>query len=58
MVERKAQTSVVILKNYFGLKPGQGLKDFAAEVKELSVEDKRELTELAAVELGVKIQEG
>ena len=44
-----------ILKTYFGFKDGQGLKDFADEVKQLSPQEKRELAELAAKEMGVAV---
>jgi hypothetical protein len=49
MAER---SEVAILKEYFGMLPGQSLADFAAEVKKLSVDEKHELASLAAIELG------
>ena len=48
-------TPLVILRKFFGLQSGQDLKGFKAEVDALSGEEKRELTELAAVELGVEV---
>lgn len=36
---------VKVLKEYFGLKEGQKLTDFAAELKELTDEEKVQLTE-------------
>lgn len=44
-----------ILKEYFGLKHGQKLMDFAEELKGLTADEKQELAELAAVELGVTV---
>ena len=44
-----------ILKEYFGLKDGQKLMDFAEELKGLTAADKLELAELVAVELGVTV---
>jgi len=43
-----------ILAKYFR-KDGQTLASFAAEIKELTADDKDELVTLAAVELGVEI---
>lgn len=40
--EQKPKT-VVILKNFFGVKEGQKLTDFANEIKELTDEDKLQL---------------
>ena len=54
---KKPMSSIMILKQYFGFQPGKGLKDFAAEVKALTPEDKQELADLAAKELGVSIVE-
>lgn len=51
----KAVTGAVILKKYFGLKDGQKLQEFAAEIRELTPEDKEELVRLAAEELGVEV---
>ena len=36
---------VKVLKEFFGLKPDQTLKDFAAELKELTSEDKEQLVQ-------------
>ena len=44
-----------ILKEYFGYGAGKTLQDFNAELKQLSDEEKRELTELATKELGVEV---
>ena len=48
-------TPLVGLRKFFGLQSGQDLKGFKAEVDVLSGKEKRELTELAAVELGVEV---
>lgn len=51
-----------ILKEYFGTqteyKGLAGLRGFMAEVKELSKDDKDELVDLAAAELGVEVDRG
>lgn len=52
---KKPMSSIMILKEYFGYRPGTGLKEFAAEVKTLSEADKLELVNLAAKELGVSV---
>lgn len=39
---------MVMLKQFFGLHDGQKSADFVAEVKELSADDKAELTNLVA----------
>ena len=44
-------------KDFFGLKPGQELKDFAAEWKELSESSKVEITQ-GLKKLGYKIMQG
>ncbi len=48
-------TTIAVLRKFFGYREGQGLKEFGAELKQLSTEEKQELAELAAVELGVKL---
>lgn len=47
---------LAILKTYFGYREGQSIQDFAAEIKELSPEEKQELAELAAKELNVTLE--
>lgn len=49
MAER---TETAVLKEYFGLKDGQTLSEFAAEVKQLSTESKHEMAVAAAEQLG------
>jgi hypothetical protein len=51
MAEKKQLSRMVILKNFFGYKQGQGLKDFTAEIKALSSGEMTELATLAAIEL-------
>lgn len=46
----------VVLKKFFGQKPGQTLVEFVGELKQLSKEETLELAGLAAVELGVEVE--
>ncbi len=48
---KKSMTSVI--KQYFGLHPGQKLIEFRDELKELTADDKKELAVLAARDLGL-----
>lgn len=57
MEKYKKMSSIMVLKEYFGYRPGMGLKDFAAEVKALTPEDKAELVTLAAAELSVEVED-
>lgn len=52
----REMSQIMVLKEYFGYRPGEGLKEFSAEVKALTPEDKTELAELAAKELGVTLK--
>lgn len=52
----KQQSAIVILRNFFGFKEGQTLKQFSEEIKQLTEDEKNELASLAAVELGVELQ--
>jgi hypothetical protein len=56
MENLKEMTPVQVLRTYFGTKPGQSISDFARELKELSAEEKAELVELAAIQLGVTVK--
>jgi hypothetical protein len=47
---------VVIMKKFFGTKPGQTLQEFNEELKQLSPEERDELVKLAAAELGVEVK--
>ena len=53
MAEMKSP--LVVLQKFFGYKPGQTLQEFNAEIKALNDEEKRELAELAAKELGIEV---
>jgi len=52
----KETSEAAVLRTYFGLKEGQKLTDFMAEVKALTPESKTELALGAAKELGLEIQ--
>jgi hypothetical protein len=52
-----AKSKAIVLKQFFGLKPGQTLAEFAAELKALSEEELLELAILAADELGIPEEE-
>lgn len=47
------KSKVSVLKDYFGFRAGEKLRDFSAELKELSAEEKLELAQGAAKELGM-----
>lgn len=51
------ETAIAILKEYFGYKPGETLKEFHREIQALSSAEKDDLVQLAAKELGVEILE-
>ncbi len=44
--------TVIVLKQFFGLKPGQKLKEFADEVKTLTQAEREELADLVEAETG------
>lgn len=44
---------MAVLRDYFGYKPDEGLKEFSAELKALSDEDKHELAAGAARNMGL-----
>lgn len=50
-------TPVQVLREYFGLKHGQTLAEFAKELKALSPEERNELVLLAAEKLGVTVKD-
>jgi hypothetical protein len=52
------KTAMAIINEFFGRKPGQTLTEFAAEIKELSPEEKAELVNGAAFELGHTLKPG
>jgi len=45
-------------KRFFGLKPGETLQEFAAELKQLTPADKEELCVLLSKELGEEVTLG
>lgn len=48
-------TFTMALKKFFGLKSGEGLSEFVAEVRALTPTDRLELTQLLEKELGESI---
>ena len=52
---KKQVSLVAAIREYFGFLPGQKLADFMQELKALSPEEKKELGEGAARELGYEI---
>jgi hypothetical protein len=53
------KTFVVACKEFFGFKPGQGLQDFAAEVKALSPKDRADLVgEFAKIGIEIVVKPG
>lgn len=51
----KEKTPIAVLKEFFGYKAGETLKEFRAEIQALSQAEKDELVRLAAKELGVEV---
>jgi ABC-type proline/glycine betaine transport system ATPase subunit len=51
------QSAAMVLKQYFGLLPNQSVGAFAQELKALGDDEKRELAQVAAQELGVTLKE-
>jgi hypothetical protein len=49
---KTTDTNMIALKKFFGFKPGQTLKEFAAEVRELSPESQQELGDLIRAQCG------
>jgi len=47
-----ARTKMAVIRDYFGIRSGESLKDFAQELKALTADDKLELAQGAAHELG------
>lgn len=50
-------TKKIVLKKFFGYKPGEGLTEFSKELEALSPEEELELAQLAADELGIKLED-
>lgn len=49
------QSDVIVLKNFFGFKPGQTLKEFNEELKALSKDEKLELANMVRAKMGVPV---
>lgn len=47
------RAKLAVIREYFGLRPDDGLKEFSAELKELDADEKLELAQGAAKELGL-----
>ncbi len=56
MSEQKRMTAVQAIRTFFGLKPGESLQDFMAELKALTPAEKNELAEQIGVELDAIIE--
>jgi hypothetical protein len=52
----KKMKPVQVLREFFGLKPGQTTAEFLAELKALSSDERRSLANDAAKEMGVEIE--
>ena len=52
----KKMKPIQVLREFFGLLPGQTTAQFLAEVKALSTDERRELANAAAVQMGVEIE--
>ena len=46
------KSKLVVIREYFGARPGEGLKEFSAELKALTAQEKIELAQGAAINLG------
>lgn len=51
-IVKTVKSQVIVLKEFFGYRQGDGLKEFNAELKQLSTANQLELAQLAAVQLG------
>ena len=56
-VVKQRMKPILVLKKFFELKLDQKLRGFLEEVKKLSEDEKLELARLAAVELGIELDE-
>ena len=57
-MEVKPTGFIVACKKFFGFKPGQTLREFKTEVKELTQADRDELAPLLAQALGEPVEAG
>ncbi len=48
-----AKTKLAVIRDYFGMHTGDTLSDFVEELRQLTPEDKLELAQGAATELGL-----
>lgn len=53
---KKHVTPAVALKSFFGMKEGQTLQGFLAEIKELSEEERLNLAKLVCEEMGWELE--
>ncbi|MDC0936201.1 hypothetical protein OAS39_07925 [Pirellulales bacterium] len=51
------KSKLMVLKQYFELQPGQTLKEFAQELKQLSTNELLELATLAADDMGIPAEQ-
>ena len=51
------KSKLTVIREYFGSRPGESLKDFAAELRALTPEDKTELAIGAAQNLGLAAEQ-
>ena len=56
-MSKPKKTAMVVLREFFGYRPGEGLKQFSEEVNQLTIEERKELAALAADELGYELVE-
>lgn len=52
---KRPMKSIAILKEFFGLKEGQTNMGFLQEIKELSMDERHELANQAAEQMGVEV---
>lgn len=56
-MSKQTMTKIAAIRQYFGMKPNQTLKDFMEEIKALTTEEKDWFASECARELGVEIAE-
>ena len=54
--EKRILTPIAALRAFFGYRPGQGLKEFSDEMKQLSFDEKVALARLACEEMGAELK--
>lgn len=55
IIEKEKVGVVVAINRYFGRKEGQTLQDFATEIRQLTGEDRKELSILIGRELNLEV---